>query len=142
MKYTVSATERTNEAKSSFTEEVQERIVGGLTEKDQQFATLRNNDMWSLYRENYSRDDLPEHQFETRTAVDHTHLIQGRVPFKKMTAKRGFLKVMLEELDARGLQIDKDNRKKISAVKKIIQEHENDKHSFKPTLPYERFEWY
>ena len=142
MKYTVSATERTNEAKSSFTEEVQERIVGGLTEKDQQFATLRNNDMCLLYRENYLHDNLPVHQFETRTTVDHTHLIQGRVPFKKMTAKGGFLKVLVEELDARELEINENDRKKISIVKKKLQLDENDKHSFKPVLPYERFEWY
>ena len=85
---------------------------------------------------------MPIHRFEQRKEVDRTHLLQGRVPFRKMTATGGFAKLMLEEADARKIKFTPDERKKISIVKKKIMQHEGNTKSFKPVLEYSRFKWY
>ena len=142
IEFTIQSKVKNDEAKNEFDNHIKDTIRKGLTSNEKQFKTICKNEVVSLYHENYSRTDLPRHHFEERTELAHTCLVKEEVPFKKMTATGGFQKILLEEANARNIQLTEDERKKHSIVKKKVQEHEGNNLAFKPVLPYERFKWY
>ena len=117
--------------------EAKERIMSN----DQTYKKVRTNKTVQSFVDNRSKVCDP-HRYEARTGVDHTDLICGRVPFSAMTKKRGFDKVVLEEIAARNITLTDDEKKNYTKTIKRLKTHEGNNKSFKPVLPFEQFRWY
>lgn len=104
------------QARKDFLEEQVEKIKNRLTGNDCQWSTKRNNVMVASYTQNFNRADVPVHRFERRTEIDRTNLINGLVPFKKMTKVGGFDKLILEEVLARNIVLTNDEIKNIASL--------------------------
>ena len=112
-----------------------------IAETKNHFRKKRCDETLVLYKENITKT-LPLHKFEKRTGVDHTPLIQGKVPFCEMKKNKGFAPAIYAEVRARNIVLTEQEWGNYPTVIKKLKENEGDDKCFKPVMPFDNFVWF
>ena len=142
VEHVMNMTNEVKRAKERVTEDEQKKIHDSLHVPTKRFRNVRVAETFQLYRDNFDRDDLPQHKYAKRTKIDKTALSKKEVLFKKMTVKGGFKQVMLEEIAARKITLTPEEQGNYTLLIKRFKKKVGSNKSFKPVLPFERFKWW
>ena len=112
-----------------------------ISETKNHFRKKRCNETLISFQENIDKN-FPLHKYEKRTGVNHTPLIEGKIPFCEMKKNKGFAPAIYAEVRARNIIMTEQEWGNYPTVIKKLKEHKGDQKSFKPVMPFDNFVWF
>ena len=76
-----------------------------------------------------------------REGVDQTALMSREVPFKELTPMAKFKPAVMQEIEARGIELVTAKDKKWWTILRKLRTHEGNDAAFCPWTPFENFAW-
>ena len=137
--YVLNEHEKIEARKVSSEKRTQEKVR--IMSNNQTYKKVWTNKIVQMFVDNRNKYCDP-HQYKAQTRVKQTDLICSRIPFSEMKKKKGFNKIVLEEIAARKITLTDKEKKNYTKTIKRLKTHEGHNESFKPVLPFEQFWFY